>query len=100
MRTTKDIMKNLKVYFTKEGKIYAVQDNYSHSLKLIEDTLEYLKTINITIPDKNCIEIQILRGERYNRIMSIEFTSSTLPEENNQCWLLTKDSGVWKWLVY
>ena len=78
-----------------------MQDNYSHSLRRIKETLEYLKTLGITIPDDEDISIQILKGQRYNGVMSIEFTSTTLPiEDEKQIWKLEDGSGLWEWLKY
>ena len=73
MRTEKQVNEGLTIYFTKKNRIYAVQDNYSHSLKRIESTLNYLKSFGIKLPKKDDINIEILAGPRYARTMSIEF---------------------------
>ena len=100
MRTTEEVNKGLHIYFTERGRIYAVQDNYSHTLKRIKETLEYLKIKGITIPDDGEIAIETLGGEMYNGVMSIEFSSVTLPvEDKKQIYKLTDGSGLWKWLV-
>lgn len=105
-RTIEEIMKGLHIYFAlHSNKVYMVQDNYSHSLKLINATLEYAKQIGLTVPDDDEITIEILGGPRYKRVMSIEFTSKTKPnlpknQENGGYWELTRNSGLWDWLVY
>ena len=102
MRKFEDIMIGLHIYYLKKEddkySIYLVQDNYNKSLKLIKDTLSYCNNFNITIPkNEEDIQIQVLRGERYNRTMSIEFISTTKP---NRGFELTPESALFNWLVY
>lgn len=102
MRTTQEIMEGISIYYFKQSEGYSmhfVQDNYSHSLQLVLDVLEYAKQIGCTVPEFNAVRIEVLRGERYNRTMSVEFHSDTLPQ-NRKIWELTPDSGLWKWLTY
>ena len=102
MRTEKQVNEGLTIYFTKENRIYAVQDNYSHSLKRIESTLSYLKSFGIKLPKKDDINIEILAGPRYKRTMSVEFTAKNdvlplLTNKSNSC-ILDPESGLWEWL--
>lgn len=102
MRTTQEIMEGISIYYFKQEEgynMYFVQDNYSHSLRLVLDTLKYAKQIGCTVPKFNNVKVEVLKGEKYNRIMSIEFSSTTLPK-NRKMWELTQDSGLWRWLVY
>lgn len=101
MRKFEEIMNGLNIYYSinEDGcRVYLVQDNYSHQFSMIKKTLEYCHNFGITIPqNEDDINIEILGGERYKRVMSIEFNSSTIPNKGTE---LTKDSGFWDWLKY
>lgn len=105
-RTIEEIMKGLHIYYSlHNNKVFLIQDNYSHSLALIKATLKYAKSIGLTVPDEDDITIEILGGPRFKRVMSIEFISDTKPnlpknKENEGYWKLTRNSGLWDWLVY
>jgi len=102
MRTELEINTGLTIFYTKENRIYAVQDNYSHSLARIESTLNYLKSFGIKLPKKDDITIQVLAGPRYKRTMSVEFTAknNVLPLVSNctQFTLLEENSSLYEWL--
>lgn len=104
MRTDKEVLEGMTVYFAKKEaennyRIYMIQDNYSHSLETINQSLTYAKEIlGLTVPAECDINIEVLRGERYNRIMSIEFDSKTAPLKLG--FELKKNSGLWEWLKY
>lgn len=61
------------------GSVYLVPNHHSHSLQYVEDTLEYAKTIGLTVPEKKDIKFEVLAGRRYKRMLSIEFNSKTKP---------------------
>jgi hypothetical protein len=89
---------NVLYYKTVEGfNMYFVPNHYSHNLKYIEDTLEYAKSINCTLPAKDQIKVETLAGDRWKGMLSVEFTSITKPSEGME---LTKDSGLWRSLLY
>jgi hypothetical protein len=97
MRTDKKIMEGLAVYYTPENHIYLVQDNYGKTLSLIRRTLKYAKDELKLEFDEEDVEVQVLSGERYKHVMSLEFYSKTKPSRGTE---LTKDSGLWAWLKY
>ena len=88
---------NINIYYNENNFVYLVPNNYNHSLKYINEVLEYAKTIGCTLPDTKEIRIETLRGEKYNRHLSIEFQSSTKPTKGFE---LTPSSGIYSWLVY
>lgn len=102
MRTEKQVNEGLKIFYTKENRIYAVQDNYSHSLARIESTLNYLKSFGIKLPKKDNITIEVLAGPRFARTMSVEFTAkndvSPLVNNCSQFILLEENSSLYEWL--
>ena len=85
------------VFYNDTGHVYLVENNYDKTLPKIDRVLEFAKTIGLTIPDRKDIRVEVLRGERYKRMLSIEFKSKTKPTEGH---LLTPESGLWNWLVY
>ena len=70
------------IYYTKEGNIYLVPNHYSNTLEYIDKALEYAKEIGLTVPERSEIRIEILRSNRHNKMLSIEFKSKTLPNED------------------
>lgn len=95
MRTSAQITTD--VFYTENGNVYLVENNYDRTLPKIDRVLAYAKTIGLTIPDRKEIRVEVLRGARYKRMLSIEFNSKTKPTTGH---LLTQDSGLWEWLVY
>lgn len=85
------------VFYNEQGNVYLVENNYDKSLPKIDRVLAYAETIGLTIPDRKDIRVEVLRGERYKRMLSIEFNSKTKPTTGH---FLTQDSGLWRWLVY
>jgi len=101
MRTTEEIMNGLHVFYNPETEsVFLVQDNYSHSVRLIQDTIRYASSIGLIVPGLDEIQVNILAGVRFKGCMSIEFKSATPPEKQRKHSILTKDSGLWEWLKY
>ncbi len=103
MRTKKEILQGMTVFYSKKEngtfRIYMIQDNYSHSLETIMDSLAYASTeLGLSAPKLQDVNIEILKGDRYNRMMSIEFDSATPPTK--QGFELTENSGLWSSLKY
>jgi hypothetical protein len=97
MRTDKEIMEGLSIFYTDKNKVFLVQDNYCKSFSLIRKTIEYAQNELGLVFNGDDAEVQVLRGERFKHVMSIEFTSQNTPSKGT---LLTKDSGLWEWLKY
>lgn len=76
--------------------VYIIPNHYNHSVQYILNTIEFAKTIS-TIPDIDNIKVEVLAGVRYSKMLSIEYTNITKPTQGME---LTKDSGIWEWLVY
>ena len=89
----------IDLYYTEEGNIIIVSNNYDHSLKHIDLVLELAPTFGLTLPDRKDIEIRTLAGPRYKGMTSVEFKSVTKPNEGVGT-LLTRKSGLWEWLKY
>ena len=87
----------MHVFYTEYNNMYLVSDNYNHTLKYIDEVLEYARTIGLTIPDREYISIHTIKGERFNGQLSVEFDSPTLPNTGT---FLTQKSPLWEWLKY
>ena len=74
-------MKTYTVYYnTEHGSTYLVPNHYSHTLNYIEETLEYVKEIGLTVPkNKNDIRVEVLRGIKHKGMLLVEFNSKTPP---------------------
>lgn len=98
MRTIEEINAGITIYYTPENRIYLIQDNYSHSFKRIKETLKYAKELGLTLPKDDEISINVLSGERYKRMMSIEFNSKSSLTNSDRGYLLKPGSGIYDWL--
>ena len=87
----------LNIFYTESNQIFLISNNYNHSLDYIDRVLKYAKKIGLTLPDRLDIRVEVLAGDRYRKMLSIEFESKTKPIEGT---LLTKDSGFWDCLKY
>ena len=76
-------------------RVYLIPNHYAKTLGYVKEAISYAKEIGCTFEED---EVQILQlaGPRYKRMTSIEFTSTTKPNVGME---LTKDSGLWEWLV-
>jgi len=71
----------LHIYYSKKTKhSYVIPNHYSHSLSTIDSLLENMDQTGLTLPtDRTKIKIEVLRGSRHKRQISIEFESDTAP---------------------
>lgn len=88
---------NTDVYYNKNGHVYLVENTYDKSLTKIDRVLEYAKTIGLTIPEREDIKVEVLAGERYKRMLSVEFKSKTKPTKGE---FMDDNSPFWRWLQY
>lgn len=77
-------------------KVYIIPNHYGHSLGYIKKVLAYAKTIT-AVPIDNLVTVEVLSGEKYKNMLSLEFDSTTKPKTGM---LLAKDSPIWSWLKY
>jgi len=86
---------NIYYYLITDGyRVYVVPNHYSHSVQYILNTIEFAKTI-CTVPVLEETNVEVLGKPKYDKMMSVKFTSKTKPIQGIE---LTKDSGLWEWL--
>lgn len=86
------------LYYTESGKAYIVNDNYNHSLRTIDMMVEFAESMDIKLPEREDIKIEVLGGPRYKGIMSLEFTAELSEKFKSAAFKLEDKSPLYEWL--
>ena len=89
------VSRNIDTNEVANYRVYLVPNHYGKSLAYVKGAIAYAKEIGCTFEEDD-VQILQLGGPRYNRMTSVEFTSTTKPNEGME---LTPDSGLWEWLA-
>lgn len=72
----------MTIYYSKKTRrVYIVPPHYSHSLDTIDKLMSFAKEVGLTLPtERTEIKVEVLRGRRHNRQISLEFETVTPPQ--------------------